>query len=95
MEILIYLSIKPKYSILWIVRQIYIDDKLILHNWTNQIFCYEIQSYLMQTRQTELVITNSTNNLLSYCGSIDARMSDSDKEQPVNMFCWFVTEEVL
>ena len=49
----------------------------------------------MQTRQTELVITNSTNNLLSYCGSIGARMSDSDKEQPVNMFCWFVTEEVL
>ena len=49
----------------------------------------------METRQTELVITNSTNNLLSYCGSIGARMSDSDKEQPVNMFCWFVTEEVL
>ena len=43
----------------------------------------------MYTRCSELVIfiystRNSMNNLLSYCGLVDARIRTSDKDLPVN-----------
>lgn len=79
MFILIYLSIKPRYSILWILRQIYIDNKLILHTIVlDQLDFLLWNSKLFDADKTNWT-GNSSNNLLSYCGSIDVRISDSDK----------------
>ena len=56
-------------------------------NKTKNNLC--IQNVLsLQLSCTELV-DNSMNNLLSYCGLVDARISASDKDLPVHMgFCF-------
>ena len=39
----------------------------------------------MYTKCTEFVVCNSMNNILSYCGLVDASIRASDKDLPVFM----------
>ena len=54
--------------------------QIFIDNYFGVIFCFEIQN-LMQKPQYQT--RNSTNSLSSNFGLIDARMSASDKEEPV------------
>ena len=73
------------------------DDKLFIELQVQNMlctqivfcFCFDIQNNLCtQHACTELVVfmyrtRNSMNNLLSYCGLVDARINASKKDLPV------------
>ena len=49
-------------------------------------FCFEIQNNICTQHVVNLYFSwNSMNNLLSYCGLIDARMMASEKDLPVTL----------
>ena len=64
--------------------------------YINCSVCQNRTKKIVHTTCSELLWTGkSMNNLLSYCGLVDPRISASDKDLPVGLWCQGISEKVL